>query len=87
LKIISIFPDENNNAEDGKPERPPKRPFLDIALRLVAIFIMFFTLSFVGTHFLGDKYHPTNDPMPAGPSIVVATVVGLVMTIYLAKSV
>jgi hypothetical protein len=79
--MISIFSTESND-----PERPPKRPLSDIAFRLLFIFAIFFTLSFVGTHFVGSKYH-SGDTMATGPSIVVATIVGLVMTIYLAKSV
>jgi hypothetical protein len=78
-EIISIFP------ESDDPEGPPKRPLLGIVLRLLIIFATFFTLSFIGTHFLGSKYHPTSEPMATGPSIVVATIVALVMTIYLAK--
>lgn len=62
-------------------------PLLDIGLRLFIVFATFFTLSFIATHFLGSKYRPTSAPMATGPSIAVATIVGLVMTIYLAKSV
>jgi hypothetical protein len=81
-EIISIFSTESND-----PERPPKRPLLGIVLRLLIIFATFFTLSFIATHFLGSKYHPTSEPMATAPSIVVATIVALVMTIYLAKSI
>lgn len=81
MKIISIFSPENNH-----PDRPTKRPLLDIALRLLAIFVIFFTLAFVGAHFVGSKFHP-GETMATGPSIVVATIVALVMTIRLAKSV
>lgn len=79
----SMFPSENNDP----PEGSPKRSLLDIGLRLFVIFVTFFALSFMGTHFFGSKYHPTSDPMATGPSLVVATIVGLVMTICLARTV
>lgn len=85
MKITSIFSPESNDLERSKrPERLPKRPLSDIASRLLVVFVVFFALSFLGTHFIGSKYHP-GDTMATGPSIVVATIVALVMTIYLAK--
>jgi hypothetical protein len=81
-EIISIFSTKSND-----PERPAKRPLLGIVLRLLIIFATFFTLSFIVAHFFDSKYHPTSEPMSAGPSIVVATIVALVVTIYLARSV
>lgn len=81
MKMTSIFSTEGN-----APETPRKRSLLYIALRLFVIFLTFFTLGFMGMHFLGSKYHPTSAPMATGPSLIVATIVGLVMTIYLAKS-
>jgi hypothetical protein len=66
---------------------PPKRPLFGIAVQLLTIFVTFFTLTFIMVHFVGRKWHPMDDPVPIIPSIVMATVVGLGMTIYLARSI
>jgi hypothetical protein len=70
----------------GPDTDPPKRPLREIGSRMLVIFAAFFLIAFVGAHFVGiGKLHPQTQPII--PSIILATVVGVVMVIALRNSI